>query len=50
MLRGEKMKNRMFNHFYVILICLFLALGFISLPSQRVVSQVISNGQGKIKA
>ena len=49
MLRGEKMKNRMFIHFYVILTCLFLALGFVSLPSQRAVSQVISNGQEKIK-
>ncbi len=39
----------MFNHFYVILTCLFLALGFISLPSQRAVSQVISNGQEKIR-
>jgi SAM-dependent methyltransferase len=43
------MKNRMFMHFYVILTCLFLALGFVSLPSQRAVSQVISNGQEKIK-
>jgi SAM-dependent methyltransferase len=49
MLRGEKIKNRMFIHFNVILTCLFLALGFVSLPSQRVVSQVISDGQEKIK-
>jgi SAM-dependent methyltransferase len=49
MLRGEKMKNRMFLRFYVILTCLFLALVFVSLPSQRAVSQVISNGQEKIK-
>jgi len=39
----------MFIHFYVILTYLFLALGFVSLPSQRAVSQVISDGQEKIK-
>jgi len=43
------MKNRILIHFYVILTCLFLALGLVSLPSQRAVSQVISNGQEKIK-
>ena len=36
-------------HFYVILTCLFLALGFVSLPGQRAVSQVISKEQEKIK-
>jgi SAM-dependent methyltransferase len=43
------MKNRISIHFYVILTCLFLALGFLSLPGQRAVSQVISEGQEKIK-
>jgi SAM-dependent methyltransferase len=43
------MKNRILIHFYVILACLFLALGFVSLPGQRAVSQVISSGQEKIK-
>lgn len=43
------MKNRIFMHFYVILTCLFLALGFLSLPGQRAVSQVISNEREKIK-
>ena len=36
-------------HFYVILTCLFLGLVFVSLPSQRAVSQIISDGQEKIK-
>ena len=43
------MKNRFFMHFYVILTCLSLGLVFVSLPSQRAVSQVISDGQEKIK-
>ncbi len=43
------MKNRIFIHFYVILTFLFLALGFLSLPGQRAVSQVISSEQEKIK-
>jgi SAM-dependent methyltransferase len=43
------MKNRILIHFYVILTFLFLALGFLSLPGQRAVSQVISNEQEKIK-
>jgi SAM-dependent methyltransferase len=43
------MKNRILMHFYVILTCLFLALGFLSLPGQRAVSQVISKEQEKIK-
>jgi SAM-dependent methyltransferase len=43
------MKNRIFMHFYVILTCLFLALGFLSLPGQRAVSQVISSEQEKMK-
>lgn len=43
------MKKRFFLHLYVILTCLALALVFVSLPSQRAVSQVISGGQEKIK-
>jgi len=43
------MKNRFFMHFYVILTCLSLGLVFVSLPSQRAVSQIISDGQEKIK-
>jgi SAM-dependent methyltransferase len=39
----------MFIHFCVILTCLFVTFIFVSLPSQRAVSQVISNGQEKIK-
>jgi SAM-dependent methyltransferase len=43
------MKNRSFIHFWVILTFLSLALVFVSLPSHRAVSQVISDGQEKIK-
>jgi SAM-dependent methyltransferase len=43
------MKNRFFIHFYVILTCLFVALVFLSLPGQRAVPQVISDGQEKIR-
>ena len=43
------MKNRILIHFYMILTCLFLALGFLSLPDERAVSQVISGEQEKIK-
>jgi SAM-dependent methyltransferase len=42
------MKIRYFMHFYMILTCFFVALVFVSLPSQRAVSQVISDGQEKI--
>jgi len=47
--KGERMKNRLFMHFYVILTCLSLGLVFVSLPSQRAVSQIISDEQEKIK-
>lgn len=47
--KGERMKNTFFMHFYVILTCLSLGLVFVSLPSQRAVSQIISDGQEKIK-
>ena len=47
--KGERMKNRFFMHFYVSLTCLSLGLVFVSLPSQRAVSQIISDGQEKIK-
>jgi len=43
------MKIRYFIHFYMILTCFFVALVFVSLPSQRAVSQVVSDGQEKIK-
>ena len=43
------MKNRSFTQFYAILICLFVAFVFLSLSSQRAVSQVVSAGQGKVK-
>jgi SAM-dependent methyltransferase len=43
------MKNRFLIHFYVILICLFFALAVALLPSPKAVSQVSSDGQGKIK-
>jgi SAM-dependent methyltransferase len=43
------MKNRCFIHFYVILTCLSFALVFVSPSSQRAVSQVISDGQEKLK-
>jgi len=43
------MRNRLVIHFYVILTCLLVALAFASLPSRRAVSQVISDGQEKIK-
>jgi len=43
------MKNRFFIHLCVILTCLFVAFVFVSLPSQRAVSQVVSDGQEKIK-
>ena len=43
------MKIRYFIHFYMILTCFFVALVLVSLPSQRAVSQVISDGQEKIK-
>jgi SAM-dependent methyltransferase len=44
-----KMKNRFLRHSYVIPACLALALVFASVPCQRAVSQVISDGQEKIK-
>jgi hypothetical protein len=47
--KGERMKNRFFLHFYGILTCFSLGLVFVSLPSQRAVSQIISDGQEKIK-
>jgi len=43
------MKNRSFIHFYAILTCLFVPFVFLSLPSQRAVPQVISDGQEAIK-
>jgi len=43
------MKIKYFIHFYMILTCFFVALVLVSLPSQRAVSQVISDGQEKIK-
>jgi SAM-dependent methyltransferase len=43
------MKNRFLTHCHVILICLALAFVFVSLPSQSVISQVVSGGQEKIK-
>ena len=43
------MKNRFFIHFYVILTCLALASVFVSLSSQRAVSQVILDRQEEIK-
>jgi SAM-dependent methyltransferase len=43
------MKNRCFKHFYVIQTCLAVGLFSISLPNHRAFSQVISDGQEKIK-
>src|SRR4030042_593130 len=48
-LKGERMKNRLLVHFYVILTCLFVALVFAALPSRSVVSQGLSDGQEKTK-
>jgi len=47
--KGERMRNRFFIHFYMILTCLSLGLVFLSLPSERAVSHNISDGQEKIK-
>ncbi len=43
------MRNRLVIQFYVILTCLFVAFAFASLPSRRATSQVISDGQEKIR-
>lgn len=43
------MKNRLFIRFCVMPTCLSLALVFVSLPSQRAVSQIISDRQEEIK-
>jgi len=43
------MENRFFIHSFVILACLSLALVFVSLPGQTAVSQMISDGEEKIK-
>ena len=43
------MKNRFFVHFYVTLGCLALGFVFVSLPSQRAGSELISDWEEKVK-
>jgi SAM-dependent methyltransferase len=43
------MRNGFLTHFSVILTCLIIASVFLPLPSPRVVSEVISDGQEKVK-
>ncbi len=47
--KGERMKNRVSTHFCVFLTCLFVAFIFVSGPTPRVVSQVVSDEREKIK-
>jgi SAM-dependent methyltransferase len=47
--KGERMKHRLFKQFCLIMTCLLVVSAFASLPSQTATSQVIPEGQEKIK-
>jgi SAM-dependent methyltransferase len=47
--KGERMKHRLFKQFCLILTCLLVVSASVSLPSQTATSQVIPEGQEKIK-
>jgi SAM-dependent methyltransferase len=47
--QGERMKQGLFRPCYVILTCFLIVTAFASLPSQRATSQVIRDGQEKVK-
>ena len=47
--KGGRMKHRLLKQFCVILICLLVVSAFVSLPSLTATSQVIPDGQEKIK-
>ncbi len=47
--KGERMKHRLFKQFCLIMTCLLVVSAFALLPSQTATSQVIPEGQEKIK-